>query len=267
MGMDTHEVARRILAQRMGRYIDHGPAAIPSVSARFRLEDGRVRVGYASAQPGDAARMISQVQRFAETRRLRVEWSVVPARPGEEELASALQAAHFDRIEDLLLMGHAGLITAPLNPLVIVRQISRWHDMWEYEYGSRVCFYDDARPSDALVQARAGERWREQEQGWCRYYQAYVNGALAGGCYVSLYEDVPTLMGVYALPHARRQGVATALLATAIAGVISPRNDITCLFVEHGNPAEALYRGLGFLPLYDAQLYLWSPGGMPTIQP
>ncbi len=259
--MNTKDLAERILAQRVNRYMDAGPPLAPYGTARFRVDGGRLRVGYAAARPGpgQAEALVARVLRHARDRHMQVQWTVVPERLGEEHLCSALELAGFEAIEHLKLMGHRGPIVAPINPRVVVRPISTWSEMWAYEQISRQCFYDDERPSDALVTQRARERWHEQQQGWCRYFQAFVAGRLAGGCYVSVYEDVPTIMGVCTLPHERRQGVATALLVATVGSALTPYNDETCLFVERGNPAETLYRELGFFPLVETHTYAWNP--------
>lgn len=256
--MDTTEITRRILIQRTERYTDPGPPLAPAGTARFRIESSRLRVAHATAYPGQAGELVKAIVRYARPRGIQVHWTVVPARPGEEELGPALLAMRFEMIENLLLMAHQGAINAAPNPQVRVAPITTWQQMWSYEHGSRRSFYDDPRPSDALVSQRAGERWREQERGWCRYYAAYYDSTQVGGCYVSLWEEIPTLMGVYTLSEARRHGVATALLARSVDDSISPEQNVVCLYVEHGNPAERLYRDLGFVPLIETQTYAWS---------
>lgn len=256
--MDTTEILRRILIQRTERYTDPGPPLATAGTARFRMENSRLRVAHAMAYPGQAGELVKAVLRYALPRHMQVHWSVVPSRPGEEELGPALLAMRFEIIENLLLMAHQGAINAAPNPHVRVAPITTWQQMWSYEHGSRRSFYDDPGPSDALVGQRAGERWREQERGWCRYYAAYFNGTQVGGCYVSLWEEIPTLMGVYTLPEARRRGVATAMLMRSVADIIRPEQDVVCLYVEHGNPAERLYRELGFVPLIETQSYAWN---------
>lgn len=256
--MDNQEIARRILVQRTERYTDAGPPLGQAGSARFRVESGRLRVAYASARQGRAQELVREVLRYARSRRMQVQWSIVPARAGEEELQVALLSEGFRMTENLLLMAHQGPIRASVDMQIAVAPISTWQAMWVYEFGSRRSFYDDPRPSDPLVGQRAGERWREQERGWCSYFAAVVDGKQVGGCYVSLYEDIPTLMGVYTLAEYRGHGVATAVLAHVVASVIRSGNPIICLYVEHGNPAEQLYRQLDFVPLLDTQTFVWS---------
>jgi GNAT superfamily N-acetyltransferase len=258
--MDTQDIARRILQQRMGRFSDSGPDLSPLGTARFRQEGTRLRVAFASVQPGAAGEVVARVQRHAGRRGMQVQWVVVSAHPGEEELAPALLAACFHPVERLLLMAHAGAVLAQPNPRIMIEPISAWQTMWHYEYGSRQAFFEDPQPEASIVNQRARERWREQEYGWCRYYVASLDGRMAGGCYVSLWEEIPTIMGVYTVPEARRHGVATALIQRAIADVISPGRTICCLFVKVGNPAERLYREIGFVPLLNEDTYTWDPG-------
>jgi GNAT superfamily N-acetyltransferase len=242
----------------MERYVDPGPPLASAGTARFRQEPSRLRIAYATVASDRARDMVDAVLRFARLRHVQVQWSVVPERHDEQALGPALTAAGFSLAEDLLLMAHEGPLQAPLNPWVRVEPITSWQAMWTYEYGSRRSFYDEPRPSDALVSKRTTERWQEVERGWCHYYAAEMDGHQIGGCYVSAYEDIPTIMGVYTLPEARRRGVATALLSRAVVDVLAQRTRLCCLFVEHGNPAEHMYRGLGFEPLCDFRTYLWD---------
>lgn len=257
--MDSDAVSRRILLQRMGRYSDTGPNLDPAGSARFRQEFGRLRVGFADLVPGRAPIAVYSVVAFARPRGMSVQWVTMPERSGEEELPPALLAAGFSCTEHLLLMAHDGEVAAELNPAVAVAPITTWQAMWAYEYGSRQAFFDDPAPAQALVTQRAQERWREQEYGWCRYFVASVRGRAVGGCYVSLFEEVPTIMGVYTLPEAQRQGVATALIVRAVVEVAQMDRPVCCLFVRHENPAKRLYRSLGFQPLLTEDTYMWYP--------
>jgi GNAT superfamily N-acetyltransferase len=254
------EIAQRILYQRMHRFTDSGPDLAPFGVARYRRDGARLRAGFANLASGRARDAVARMQRYAGVRNMQVEWVVVPQLPGERELPSALSSAGFRCAESLLLMAHAGLVYAPLNPAVAVAQIGSFQAMWDYEYGSRQSFFDDPEPGHAVVTQRARDRWREQEHGWCHYYAATLDGRMAGGCYVSLWEDVPTLMGVYTLALARGRGVATALIARAVADLAQRNRDVCCLFVKVGNPAERLYRELDFVGLFNEDMYFWEPG-------
>jgi predicted GNAT family acetyltransferase len=66
---------------------------------------------------------------------------------------------------------------------------------------------------------------------------------------------VPTVMGVYTLPGARRRGVARTLLTRVVDEIVASRSEVCCLLVEHGNPAELLYRELGFVALADMRTF------------
>ena len=87
---------------------------------------------------------------------------------------------------------------------------------------------------------------------------AFAGGQYAGGCYISLYEDIPTVMGVYTLPQARRRGIARTLLTRVVDEIAASRGNLCCLLVERGNPAALLYRELGFVALVDLQTFTSS---------
>lgn len=257
--MDIEDIKRRVLSQRMHRFPDTGPDLAGAGAARYRQETGRLRVAFAGIRAGRETTAIERVQRFARQRGIEVHWVVVPERPGEGSLSDALHAAQFRLDENLLLMAHEGFVSAPRNPTVIVSTIESQQAMWQYEYGSRQAFFDEQYPAEAAVSQRARERWREHEHGWCRYYAAALQGHTVGGCYVSLFEEIPTILGVYTVAAARRHGVATALLERAISDLAHNNRWTSCLFVKHGNPAERLYRQLGFVPLMDEQTWVWAP--------
>jgi GNAT superfamily N-acetyltransferase len=259
--MDTQEVTRRVLRQRMGRYQDTGPALASVGEARFRVEPGLLHVALASIAPGRADEAVGIITEFGRRQRMRVQWVVVPQRAGEVELPPALRSYGFTLSDDLRLMAHHGRIRAPAPPAggVAVRPIDTWEAMWHYEYGSRQSFYHEPQPAESAVTQRATERWREQGRGWYRYFAALAGGGYAGGCYVSLYEDIPTIMGVYTLPLVRRKGVARTLLTWVVDDIVATIGEHCCLFVEQGNPAEILYRGLGFVALAEMQTFAWAP--------
>ena len=214
--MDIEDIKRRVLSQRMHRFPDTGPDLAGAGAARYRQETGRLRVAFAGIRAGRETTAIERVQRFARQRGIEVHWVVVPERPGEGSLSDALHAAQFRLDENLLLMAHEGFVSAPRNPTVIVSTIESQQAMWQYEYGSRQAFFDEQYPAEAAVSQRARERWREHEHGWCRYYAAALQGHTVGGCYVSLFEEIPTILGnivtadslevVTATPRSHRDG-------------------------------------------------------------
>jgi GNAT superfamily N-acetyltransferase len=136
-----------------------------------------------------------------------------------------------------------------------IQPILNWQLMLAYEYGSRLCFYDEAQPRETLVSQRATERWHEQQSGWYHYYAAVNGNHLLGGCYVSLFEDIPTVMGVYTMPEARKRGVASRLLSRVVTDLEDKGHGVCCLFVERFNPAKNLYAELGFTPLTEMLTY------------
>ncbi len=257
--MDIEDIKRRVLAQRMKRYPDVGPGLAGAGAARYRQETGRLRVAFANIRRGRESTAVEQIQRFARPRGIEAHWIVVPEHEGEGGLPEALRAAQFRLDENLLLMAHEGYVSVPRNHAVTVSTIETEQAMWQYEYGSRQAFVDEEYPAAPAVSQRARERWREHENGWCRYYAALMAGRAVGGCYVSLFEEIPTILGVYTVAAVRRHGVATALLERAIADLAHNGRWTSCLFVKHGNPAERLYRQLGFVPLMDEQTWVWAP--------
>ena len=252
----SHEMTRRILAQRISRYGDTGPDLSPVGTARFRHDGRRLLVAYAVARPGMAPSLVARVQAYGRQQNMQIHWLVTVEAPGEEELPASLLAAGFQLDERLILMGRRGAIVAPVNPGVRIELVTNFDAMRAYEHGSRRSFYDDERPNERMVASRAADRWRQQQQGWYRYYLALLNNRIVGGCYVTLWEDIPTIMGVYTLAEARGQGVATSLLAHVTSEITRSGRDPYCLYVKHDNPAQNLYLRLGFERLATEETYL-----------
>ncbi len=257
---EGHDLARRILAQRVNRFGDSGPDLAPIGSARFRHDGRRLLVAYAVAHAGMAPAVVERVQDYARNRALFLHWLVTPETPGEEAFPAALLAAGLRLDERLILMARRNAIVAPINPSVRIELVASFDAMRAYEYGSRRSFYDDDHPDERMVASRASDRWRQQEQGWYHYYITLLHGHIVGGCYVTLWEDIPTLMGVYTIAEARGQAVATTLLSRVTADITRSGRNPYCLYVKHDNPAQELYRRLGFEPLASEETYL-SPTG------
>ncbi len=249
-------LTRRILAQRVSRFGEIGPDLAPTGTARFRQDGRRLFVAFAEARPGMAHSLVERVQTHARHMGLYVHWIVIPQAPGEEQLPAALVATGFRLDERLILMARHGAVTAPTNPDVRVELVTSFDAMRAYEHGSRRSFYEDDRPDDRMVASRAADRWRQQEQGWYRYYIALLGGRIVGGCYVTLWEDIPTIMGVYSVAEARGRGVASTVLAHVTAEIVRSGRDPYCLYVKHDNPAQRLYLRLGFESLATEETYL-----------
>jgi predicted GNAT family acetyltransferase len=81
---------------------------------------------------------------------------------------------------------------------------------------------------------------------------------LVGGCYASLFEDIPTVMGVYTMPDVRHRGVAGQLVTHVVCDLAGAGRPVCCLFVERHNPAKNLYSELRFVPLVDMLTYTRS---------
>ena len=252
----ARDIMRRILAQRVSRFGDVGPDLAPVGAARYRRDGRRLLVAFAVAHEGMAPLVVDRVRDYARSQDMHILWFVVPESPGEEERPAALTAAGFRLDERLLLMARSGAITAPVNPNVRVELVTNFDAMRAYEYGSRRSFSGDDQPDERMVASRAGDRWRQQEQGWYRYYLALLNNRIVGGCYVTLWEDIPTLMGVYTVEEARGQGVATTLLSAVTSDITRSGRDPYCLYVKYDNPAQTLYRRLGFMQLATEETYL-----------
>ncbi|HEV7129184.1 MAG TPA: GNAT family N-acetyltransferase, partial [Ktedonobacterales bacterium] len=249
--MDSHEIVNRIMHQRRQRFPSKVPGLGANMSAACRVDGRQLRVAFASAAPGCAAQLVAGVLDHSVRRHLDVTWTVIPTLPGESELAAALRARAFLQEEGQRMMALAGPLVVAPTPQVTIAPIRGLQAMRSYEYGSRGAFFDDPQPAPDVVERRAHERLRELESGWCRYFAAQVAGRPVGGCYYTQYEIVPTIMGVYTIPAAQRQGVASALLAYVVGELLASGQHVSCLYVRHGNPAERLYAHLGFLPLFD----------------
>ena len=84
--------------------------------------------------------------------------------------------------------------------------------------------------------------------------------AIAGVCIAGIYPDSPdhfsTIHQVSVLPDCRRQGIAEAMMRHCI-GILYSVSPVVCLGVLVGNPAESLYRKLGFAagPEYCSLIY------------
>lgn len=245
-----HAIYQRIATQRAQRYLDPGPDLGSLGAARYRLETARLLIAYARIPPANLPVAVDRVDAYVHARGLRAVWTVNRDQESEPDpLERLLPVRGYTLDERLNLMARQDALDLRVNPAVTVTPITSFSAMRAYEYGSRGAFYDDPAPDEGMVAARASERLRQQENGWFRYYIATLDSVNAGGLYVSLWEDVPTIMGVYTTEHARRHGVATATLKRVIDDLRASGHSAYCLFVKEGNPAARLYEDLGFRSL------------------
>ncbi|HEY7850885.1 MAG TPA: GNAT family N-acetyltransferase, partial [Ktedonobacterales bacterium] len=225
------DIVRRIIAQRAQRYLDPGPDLGTLGDARYRLESDRLLIGFARIPLANLDTSCARIASFARARNLRAIWIVMSDLSGPPDvLERALPAHAYVLDERLILMARQGALNLRPNPAVAVSPITTFAAMRAYEYGSRRAFYDDPTPDEHLVAARASERLRQQDNGWFRYYAATLDATIVGGLYISLWEDVPTIMGVYTSDAAQRQGVASAAINCAIDEIRRGGRDAYCLF-------------------------------------
>ncbi|HEV2238026.1 MAG TPA: GNAT family N-acetyltransferase [Ktedonobacterales bacterium] len=253
--MDTADLIARIVRQRQQRYFESIPGIERLGQVPCRPDGPRLHIAFASALPGAAPALVDAVLAYCQRQGLSADWTVIPARAGEAELEAPLRARGLRVEEHQRLLAREGPITGTPSPRVAVVPIDTLDAMMVYEAGSRASFFYDQAPLREAVERRARQRFDEQARGWCRYLAAYLDNRPVGGCYYTRWEEVPTIIGVYTVAQARRNGVATALVTHVIRTLWSGGNHSCCLFVRDGNPAERIYQGLGFVPLLEEYTY------------
>lgn len=256
-GFSARALYERIVNQRAQRFLDPGPDLGLLGEARYRLENARLLIAFARIPSANLDAALDRVDAYVRARGLRAVWTINRDRFSDlDPLERFLPARGYTLDERLVLMARQGALDRPVNPAVTVAPITSFSAMRAYEYGSRGAFYDDPIPDDGMVAARASERLRQQDNGWFRYYSATLDATIVGGLYVSLWENVPTIMGVYTVDGSQRRGVATAALKHVIDDLRMSGHDTYCLFVKIGNPAARLYEELGFRSLGVEASYL-----------
>jgi GNAT superfamily N-acetyltransferase len=253
--MEQADLVARIIRQRQQRYFESVPGIERLGQVPCRPDGPRLHIAFATALPGAAPALVDAVLAYCYQQGLSADWTVIPARAGEAELEAPLRARGLRVEEHQRLMAREGPITITPNARVSVVPIDTLDAMMVYEAGSRASFFYDQAPLREAVERRARQRFEEQARGWCRYLAAYLDNRPVGGCYYTRWEDVPTIIGVYTVQQARRNGVATALVSQVISTLGSAGNQACCLFVRNGNPAEQIYQRLGFVPLLEEYTY------------
>lgn len=104
-------------------------------------------------------------------------------------------------------------------------------------------------------QFEAQRRHYRQTMAGCSFDVIERRGAPIGRLYVEERESQLHIVDVALIPEERGHGIGTALLQGLIARAAA-MNKAVGIFVEHANPAQSLYRRLGFVPLGDHGFYI-----------
>jgi GNAT superfamily N-acetyltransferase len=87
---------------------------------------------------------------------------------------------------------------------------------------------------------------REAAYAPCKLYLACIDGRPVGACDLFVAANSGRIDSVVVRPEFRRRGVASALVARAVADSLALGNSLTYLYTEGGGAGEAVYRSLGF---------------------
>ncbi|HEU4412247.1 MAG TPA: GNAT family N-acetyltransferase [Polyangiaceae bacterium] len=93
-----------------------------------------------------------------------------------------------------------------------------------------------------------------------RRYLARVDGAVAGGASLRVFEGVAQLSGAATLPAFRRRGVQTALLAARLADAARAGCDLAVVTTEPGTKSQENVMRQGFSLLYARAVLAHEPG-------
>lgn len=257
--VDLQALAEAVLVQRQERMTDHGPPLRGIGTARYQMNGSSIQVSAPLVRPGRAHEMVDRIIRYARERWYAISWTVTADRD-DPTLSDALRQQGFTVRETLKLMGRIGPLSdlARSTPDITVGPVRIIEEMQAYERISSWGFSHQPNPSQDHVVMRGRERWDEQHARWYQYYLGRLRGEPASGAYVSLWERVPTIYGVVTLPSARNQGVAGQVMRYLVHDTLALGFPWTCLYVAVGNPAENLYRSLGYIPLFEQTTFQWG---------
>lgn len=111
---------------------------------------------------------------------------------------------------------------------------------------------ETAVSDDAGTEAEA--MWRtvaehEARCADCRLYLGVLDGQTAGAADLFAADGWGRVETVVTRPEFRRRGVASAIVAQAVADSLAMNNEETYLYTELGGAGEQVYRKLGFVPV------------------
>jgi ribosomal protein S18 acetylase RimI-like enzyme len=114
----------------------------------------------------------------------------------------------------------------------------------------------DAAQTDAFLRMQfdAQDRQYRSRYPHGRFDIVVVDGVDVGRLYVAREPDRLHVIELALLPSWRRHGLGTALLSALQQQAAAERLDLS-IYVEIHNPAQRLYRRLGFHPVSSAGLY------------
>jgi GNAT superfamily N-acetyltransferase len=110
-------------------------------------------------------------------------------------------------------------------------------------------------------QFAAQHAWYQEHYAGSTFDLVEVGGRPAGRLYVARWERELRLVDVALLPEHRGNGLGTALVSAVLGEATAAGKPVT-IHVERMNPAQRLYRRLGFGLLEDKGMYLlleWRP--------
>ena len=256
--LDLQALAEAVLLQRQERMNDSGPGLRGLGSARFQVSSTQLHIANAQIRDGKTDDFVNRIIHFAYDRHLAISWNVASLHSAPDTIPTLL--SHGFRVnETLRLMGRiGGLIQLPPQPGVTVDLVASINEMQEYERISAWGFNDIEHPSSERLLVKGRERWDEQQARWYQYYVGKLNGVIAGGAYISLWERVPTIYGVVTAPPARRHSIAAQVMYRLVQDTLQLGYPWTCLYVRVENPAENLYQLLGYTFLFEMTTLHWG---------
>lgn len=214
----------------------HAPQAVDYLDANraVRLRTGRLTADAVAREVADyyrarGQRPVADVDPVAES----------------QGIGAALRAIGLQPVGGSRLLMRYGLMAAPaVTSRAVVEVVPNETGAGEASEWIETAIADDIGwPDESLWRTVAEHEARFHA---CRLYLARLNGHAAGVCDLFQHGGWGRIDSVVTRPEARRNGVASLLVARAVADSVTSGNDDTYLFTEPGSDAQRLYSRLGF---------------------